>query len=335
MGVVWGVAAGLFLGTAGAVFLWPRGWWWLAGAAIAVSTVAIAPSWSDAKAGAAVNVVIARDRVGGVPPRRSASLRARYERDARAALAATPAAAATAVVTERDLAALPAPVQRYLRAERRRGSAARQHASACGCTDASAAVRRPAGCRSSSSRPPRSTRRCGSSTSTPRMLGVPVPGYHRFADGDAMMLVKALGLVPVADDSGAGDGALRDGDLPERPVPAGAGGAADASHPLGGRGRPAGARHLHARRPHHQRPRSSSTPTAAWRTSGRTTAARAEPGGTVAQGQRWSTPVRAVARVRPVHADGARRGPLARAGAAPTPTSNSTSMRCAYNVTTP
>lgn len=34
------------------------------------------------------------------------------------------------------------------------------------------------------------------------MARLPVPGYHRFAGGEATMLVKALGAVPVARDGG-------------------------------------------------------------------------------------------------------------------------------------
>lgn len=200
MGVVWGVAAGLFLGTAGAVYLWPRGWWWVAGAAIAVSTAAIAPSWSDAKAGAAVNVVIAAIALVAFLIGGPASLRARYDRDVREALGA--ARGSEALVTDVDLAPLPAPVQRYLRVAgvvgqpRVRTMHLRMHGR---IRSGPAAGWMPLDVHQVTTFDPPSRLFYFDAT----MVGVPVPGYHRFAGGEAMMLVKALGLVPVADDSGA------------------------------------------------------------------------------------------------------------------------------------
>jgi hypothetical protein len=58
MGVLWLAASLLFLFTAGALFVWPR-WWWVIGCvAIAVSMMAIVPSWADAKFGALANLVL-------------------------------------------------------------------------------------------------------------------------------------------------------------------------------------------------------------------------------------------------------------------------------------
>jgi hypothetical protein len=57
LGVLWLIAAFLFLAAAGALFHGPR-WWWIVGAAaIVVSMVAILPSWSDAKYGALANLI--------------------------------------------------------------------------------------------------------------------------------------------------------------------------------------------------------------------------------------------------------------------------------------
>ena len=201
MGVVWAVAAVLFLGTAAALFQWPREWWRLAALAIAVSTVAIAASWGDAWAGAVANGVIAVVAVVAFLVGGPTSLRARYDRDVRTALAATPAAAATAVVTERDLAALPAPLQRYLRLSGVVGQpgvsniSLRMH----GRIRSGPSVRwMPLVVEQTTTLDPPVRLFYFDAT----MVGLPVPGYHRFASGDAMMLVKALGLVPVAHDSG-------------------------------------------------------------------------------------------------------------------------------------
>ncbi len=57
-GAVW-MAAGLcFLVSAVTLFAWPRGWWAVGFAAVVISMVAIVPSWSDAKAGAAANGIV-------------------------------------------------------------------------------------------------------------------------------------------------------------------------------------------------------------------------------------------------------------------------------------
>jgi hypothetical protein len=57
-GVVWFAAAGLFLSSAATLFLWPSGWWVIAALAVGVSTAAIIPSWTDAKAGALANAIV-------------------------------------------------------------------------------------------------------------------------------------------------------------------------------------------------------------------------------------------------------------------------------------
>ena len=58
-GVLWLMAGLLFVCTAIALAMWPRWWWIPSSVAVALSTIAILPSWQDAKVGAYVNVVIA------------------------------------------------------------------------------------------------------------------------------------------------------------------------------------------------------------------------------------------------------------------------------------
>lgn len=199
MGVVWTVAALLFLATAAALFVWPRGWWWLAAAAIAVSMVAIVPSWADAKAGALANALVAvvatvAVLLGGPP-----SLRAAYDRDVREALAA--ARGSDAVATEADLAPLPAPVQRYLRVAgvvgqpRVRTMRLRMHGR---IRSGPTAGWMPLDVHQVTTFEPPARYFYFDAT----MARLPVPGYHRFAGGEASMLVKVLGAVPVARDSG-------------------------------------------------------------------------------------------------------------------------------------
>jgi hypothetical protein len=112
IGVVWLAAALLFLLAAGALVVSPRWWWAIGACAIAVSTIAILPSWTDAKFGALVNLVALVGVVFGFLAHGPISLRAEYDRDVERLLA--PAATAD-VLTDADLALLPAPVQRYLR----------------------------------------------------------------------------------------------------------------------------------------------------------------------------------------------------------------------------
>lgn len=112
LGVLWLLAAGLLLVTAGALFTWPR-WWWAVGAgAIVISQVAIATSWSDAKYGSIANVIVLVGVVLGLLSQGPSSFRAEYEREVGQGVGH---AVATPVLTEADIAQLPAAVQQYIR----------------------------------------------------------------------------------------------------------------------------------------------------------------------------------------------------------------------------
>jgi hypothetical protein len=41
-----------------ALYAWARGWWAIAAIAVVISTIAIVPSWTDAKVGAVANAVV-------------------------------------------------------------------------------------------------------------------------------------------------------------------------------------------------------------------------------------------------------------------------------------
>jgi hypothetical protein len=58
IGVTWLAAAVVFILSAGCLFLWPRGWWLVAGMAVGLSMIAVIPSWADAKFGAVANVLV-------------------------------------------------------------------------------------------------------------------------------------------------------------------------------------------------------------------------------------------------------------------------------------
>jgi len=198
-GWLWLLAAMLCLAAAVALYALPR-WWWAVGlVAVAVSTVAIAGSWTDAKAGAVVNVVVAVVAVVAMAIDGPWGYRAEYERDARAVLARPRQAPP---LTEADLAPLPPPVQRYLRMSGAVGQPRvwSMRAQMRGRIR-SAADARWMPLRAEQVNVFDQPARLFYMTAT--MFGVPADGYHRFADGAATMRVKAAGLVPVQRSAGA------------------------------------------------------------------------------------------------------------------------------------
>jgi Family of unknown function (DUF6544) len=102
MGLLWLAAALLFLLTAGALFVWPR-WWWVIGfVAIAVSMVAIVPSWADAKFGALANLLLLAGIVFGFLADGPVGQRAAYEREVERRLTRS---ATDVILTEADVVA--------------------------------------------------------------------------------------------------------------------------------------------------------------------------------------------------------------------------------------
>ena len=75
LGVVWLLAAVLFVAAAAALFMWPRGWWMLGACAVVVSMLVIASSWADAKFGAIANLIILVGVLIGFMANAPASLR--------------------------------------------------------------------------------------------------------------------------------------------------------------------------------------------------------------------------------------------------------------------
>src|SRR4030095_13537978 len=58
LGVVWLLAALLFLAAAAGLFVWPRGWWAIGACGIVISMFIIVPSWTDAKFGTFGNLAL-------------------------------------------------------------------------------------------------------------------------------------------------------------------------------------------------------------------------------------------------------------------------------------
>jgi hypothetical protein len=111
-GVLWLLATVLFLATTGAFFMWPRGFWAVGAAAIVVSQIAVFGAWRDAKWGTVANVSVLAGVALGFLSQGPYSMREEYRREVDRGLAR---GGAPSLVTERDLALLPAPVAQYLR----------------------------------------------------------------------------------------------------------------------------------------------------------------------------------------------------------------------------
>ena len=109
----WLTAAVLTLAAAGMLAARARGWWLVVTVAAVVSQAVILTSWTDAKAGTAVNVVMLLAAGYGYAAYGPRSFDAEYHRRMRAALADRQPA--PGVVTEADLACLPAPVAGWVR----------------------------------------------------------------------------------------------------------------------------------------------------------------------------------------------------------------------------
>ena len=197
-GVLWLASALLFSVTATALFVWPRGWWLIGAGAIAVSMLAIVPSWADAKAGAGVNGIVALGLVLGFLSQGPSSLRAEYEADVERYVSnAMPASP----VTEADLAHLPPPVQRYLRVTGAVGQprVSNFHVRMHGRIR-EGPQRRWMPLRAEQYNAIRPAARLFYLTAA--MFAIPVQGYHRYAGASASMRVRAAALMTVAAADG-------------------------------------------------------------------------------------------------------------------------------------
>ena len=198
LGVLWLVSAALFPATAIALFVWPRGWWAIGACALALSTVVIIPSWTDARSGAVANVLVFIGVAFGFQSQGPFSLRAEYERDVDRQLST---ATSAPLVTDEDLAHLPDPVQRYLRIT---GVVGQPHVR-------NFRVRMHGRIRNGPQDrwmplaaeqynivdPPARLFYL-----TASMLAIPVQGYHRYVGSSASMRVKAAAVVPVVTAAG-------------------------------------------------------------------------------------------------------------------------------------
>jgi hypothetical protein len=198
-GALWLVAAILLVGAAIGFALGARWWWCLALPGIVLSQVLITQSWSDAKFGTIMNVVIAIPLVLVALDARPSSFRSRFEHD-RSALLARPARPAP-LVTEADLVRLPPLMQTYLR---RVGAVGRPRVR-------NIRVLFNAQMRSSATSPwmPATATQYEFFDPPARLFymnatrsGVPLDIFHRYADGAATFQVRIASLFPMVDKSG-------------------------------------------------------------------------------------------------------------------------------------
>lgn len=197
MGVLWLIASALFVTSAVLVVGAPRLWWVTAAAGLVLSQWLIVAVWKDAKYGSLINLALVLPVGVALMANLPGSLHAQY----RAALAEPVPAPAVRVVTEADLAPLPAPVQTWLR---RAGTVGRP------VTDHVHATFRGR-IRSKADGPwmPFTATQDDWFGARRRlffmeasMAGIPFDAYHRFAGGEASMRVRAAGIAQMVDAKG-------------------------------------------------------------------------------------------------------------------------------------
>jgi hypothetical protein len=194
LGALWLASALLFVATAVSFVAWPRGWWLIGAGAVAISMLAIVPSWTDAKVGALANGIVVVGLVFGFLSQGPFSLRAQYDEDVERHVKGT---LSEKLISDADLANLPTPVQTYLRVAgvvgqpRVRNFRARMHGS---IRNGRQGRWMPLTAEQYNVfDPPARLFYLNAS-----MFTIPVQGYHRYVGSSASMRVKAAALVPVA-----------------------------------------------------------------------------------------------------------------------------------------
>lgn len=200
-GLLWLVAATLVLASAVLIAMGVPHWWWVVAlSAAAFSQVAIVTSWSDARVGSAVNVILLLVAGYGFVSLGPTSFHAQWRHHVETALADVDPR--PAVVTEEDLVDLPAPLAAYVR---RSGAVGKPrvvnfHAEFHGRIRAGPdqAWMRFTG-KQVNTYGPRPQR---AFIMDATRSGLPVTVLHLFADTTATMRAKVLSLVTVVDASG-------------------------------------------------------------------------------------------------------------------------------------
>lgn len=198
-GALWLAAAVLLVGAAVAVGINVAWWWRLALPGLLLSQVLITQSWSDARAGTLVNIVMCVPLLLLALDARSSSFSSRFTHD-RDVLLSRPVAS-TALVAEADLMTLPPLMQTYLR---RSGAVGRPHVHNLRVTF-DAAMRSSA----ESAWMPATATQYESFDPPARLFhmrasrsGLPIDVFHRYVGDAATFQVRIVGLFPMVDKSG-------------------------------------------------------------------------------------------------------------------------------------
>ena len=200
-GFLWLLAATLVLAAAVMIALRVPAWWWMVAlVAAAVSQVAIATSWSDAKVGTVVNIILVLAAGYGFLSLGPTSFHAQWRGQAtRALIDVDPE---PAIVTEADLAGLPEPLAAYVRRTGAVGSPRVVSFSA----DVNGRIRSGP----DTAWMPFTGRQVNTYGPRPQRLflmdatrsGLPVTVLHVFGDSTATMRARVLSLFPVVDAAG-------------------------------------------------------------------------------------------------------------------------------------
>jgi hypothetical protein len=197
-GVAWLGAAFLVIASAVALGVEARGFWKIGAVALVLSQIVIVSSWRDAWAGTIANVILLVAVAHGWLTEGPASFRAQFARDAATQQASE---SATSVVSEDDLARLPAPVQRYLREA---GVVGQPRVRSYGLRFRGRIRSGP----QSAWMPFEAEQYSLADPPTrlflmhARMRGLPVEAFHRSVGGHATMQVKVAGLITMVDARG-------------------------------------------------------------------------------------------------------------------------------------
>jgi len=203
-GGAWLLAGILIVAAAVAMAAGIRWWWAAAAVAAVVSQAVIVTSWSDAAWGTIANIAVVLAAGYGFASVGPASLQAEWRERARAAYARSTSSAdpVTKLVTEADLASLPAPVAEYLRTA---GVVDKPHLSSFYATIHGRI-------RGGTDQPwmAFTGRQLNTYGASPQRLffidasmrGIPVDVLHVLDDGSATMRARLLSLITIVDAAG-------------------------------------------------------------------------------------------------------------------------------------
>lgn len=195
-GIAWMITALLFVAAAAFKAFRNNYWWAPALLAVILSQILIINTWADAKYGTIANLAIL---LACVVFMGEFFFERRFQKDVEAALEKSTISGA-AIITEADLAHLPAAVQRYLRFAEVVGKPRLHNMRVAFKGDMRSKKKNWFPFHSvqynSFDAPARYFFMKG------KMFGIEVPGYHRFEDGKASMDIRLFGLIRVMYQSG-------------------------------------------------------------------------------------------------------------------------------------